>query len=209
MAKCARCEVRKAKRHCPALGINLCPLCCGLMREKKIHCPSTCVFLTQHKPYQEKKIIQKKQTYSNEVFEDERLSWLTLHIQAPLAERAKKDPSFTDKDALLALEYAREKIERGRSRLLLPSEKSSLQNKTGETIFKSTEQCRYERTLVLPSAVADYKKEEKLKCLENIILEAKYFAAENWGGRNYLQHLSQRFSRLEEISAKKKITLLP
>ncbi len=208
MAKCARCQIRKAKRSCPALGIELCPLCCGLVREKKVHCPSNCVFLVQHKPYQEKKLIQKKHAYAADVFEDERLSWLTLHIEACLAERAKKDPSFTDKDALFALEYACKKIEKGKGRLLFPQEKTSFQDETGEAIYEQVEQCRYQRILILPTSEAEYKKEEKLKCLENIIFEIKHLAAENWEGQNYLRQLLERFSLMKEHAAEKKVTLL-
>lgn len=205
MDKCGRCHVRKAKRACPALGIDLCPLCCGLVREKKIHCPTTCVHLAQHKPYQERRIIDKKRTYPEDVLADERLTWLLLHIEASIATRAKKDPSFTDKQALLALEYAREKIEKGRSRLLLPPEKTSLQNEAGEAILESLENCRYERKIVLPSQMADYKKDEKLRCLDRVILDLKYVAAKDWEGRNYVDELTRRFSELKGLGQRKKI----
>jgi len=205
MDKCARCHVRKAKRACPALGIELCPLCCGLVREKKIHCPATCPHLVQHKPYQEKRIIDRKQTSAEDVLADERLTWLLLHIEAPIADRAEKDPSFTDKEALLALEYARGKIEKEKSRLLLPREKASLGNETGEAIFESIEACRYQRKIVLPSHVADYKKEEKLKCLDKVILDLKHLAAKDWEGRNYIRELSRRFSELKALSQNRKI----
>lgn len=207
MGTCARCHKRKAKRRCPALGLDLCPLCCGLIREKKIHCPSSCPFLAQHKPYQEKKILQKKGAYTEEVFKDERLRWLALHIEAPLAERAKKDSSFTDKEALFALEYVREKIEKEKGRLLVPGEKSSLQNETGEAIFESIEGCRYQRKIILPHEVTNYKEDEKLKCLDTIIQEVKYLAADDWGGRNYLQELIDQFYRLAELADKKKVIL--
>ena len=35
-----------------ALGEPICSLCCGVLREKEIHCPSNCTFLVKHKPYQ-------------------------------------------------------------------------------------------------------------------------------------------------------------
>jgi len=207
MAKCARCHQRKAKRHCPALGMNLCPLCCGLIREKKIHCPPGCIYLTRHKPYQEKKIIQKKESFSEDAFQDERLNWLALHIEAPIAERAQKDGTFTDKDVLLALEYAREKVEKGKSRLLLPVEKGALQNETGEDIFESIERCRYQRALILPQEMEDYKKEEKLRCLENVMLGVKYLAGTDWEGRKYLRDLIRRFSKIAGPAASKKLLL--
>lgn len=45
MAKCPRCGSRKAKRECPALGLWICPVCCGEGRRVTIECPPDCVWL--------------------------------------------------------------------------------------------------------------------------------------------------------------------
>jgi hypothetical protein len=205
MAKCSHCRERKAKRHCPALGSDLCPLCCGLLREKKVHCPANCPFLIRHKPYQEKKVIEKKQTFSEDILQDERLKWLTLNIQAPLKEYAERSFTFADRDAILALEYAREKVEKAKSALVLPKEEDKPKNDVGEAIFQSIEQCRYERKIILPHDLETYKKEEKLKCLENVIVAVKYLAKKNLGGRKYLEDLSQRFARIKDASEQKRL----
>jgi hypothetical protein len=42
---CPRCRSRKAKRHCPALNLDICPQCCGAEREETISCPLTCEYL--------------------------------------------------------------------------------------------------------------------------------------------------------------------
>jgi hypothetical protein len=209
MAKCSQCYQRKAKRHCPALGSDLCPLCCGLLREKKIHCPANCPFLIRHRPYQEKKVIEKKQTFSKDILQDERLSWLTLNIEASLKEYGEKTPSFVDRDAILALEYAREKMEKEKSRLVLPFKAEEPKNDAGEAIFKSIEQCRYQRKIILFEGLETYKREEKLKCLDNVIAAVKYLARGHPEGRNYIQDLSQRFARIKELSQQKKILSPP
>jgi hypothetical protein len=205
MAKCAHCRQRKAKRHCPALGSDICPLCCGLLREKKLCCPPDCRYLAQHKPYQEKRVIQKRQTYSPGIAQDERLNWLILHIEAPLQESGEKQPGFSDREAVLALEYAREKIEKGKTILLLARENSRVKNEIGEAVFQSLEQCRYERQIILPQTIAGYSKEEKLKCLENVILAVKFMAKGDLDGRGYIQDLIERFGRLKEISGQMRI----
>lgn len=205
MAVCSHCHQRKAKRHCPALALYLCPLCCGLLRVKKIHCPPSCSFLAQHQPYQEKKILAKKQTFSEEILRDERLSWLVLHIEAPLKEYAERSLDFCDKDAVLALEYAREKVEKERSRLVLPKEEIQPRKEAGEAVFLSLDQCRYQRKIILPQDIQTYKKEEKLKCLENVILAVKFLARENVGGRNYCQDLIQRFAKIKNLSRQTRI----
>jgi hypothetical protein len=45
MATCVYCGARKGKRACPALGGEICPLCCGKHRTIDIECPSDCRWL--------------------------------------------------------------------------------------------------------------------------------------------------------------------
>jgi hypothetical protein len=42
---CPLCRQRKAKRSCPAVGQEICPVCCGTKRLVEIACPTTCVYL--------------------------------------------------------------------------------------------------------------------------------------------------------------------
>ena len=140
---------------------------------------------------------------------DERLSWLSLHIQAPLKIQAEKDPTFADRDAILALEYAKDKVEEGKPKLLIPHDERRPQNEVGEAILQSLNECRYQRKIVLPQEIESYKKEDKLKCLENVILGVKALAKGNLQGRDYLQDLISRFSRIKELSQQKKIISPP
>jgi hypothetical protein len=45
MPACPSCSQRKGRRHCPALGREICPICCGTKRLTEIACPDTCVHL--------------------------------------------------------------------------------------------------------------------------------------------------------------------
>jgi len=209
MAKCSRCGQRKAKRQCPALGSDLCPLCCGRLREKDLHCPQGCAFLTRHRPYQENKIIRKKRTFSEDVPQDERLNWLALNIEAPLQEYAARHPAFADRDAILVLEYAKDRVEKNRSRLLLTQEARAVKNEVGEAILLSLEQCRFQKKIILLEDVERYSAEEKLKCLENVILRVKYLARSNLAGRAYLQDLARRMDRLKKLSSRKMLLTQP
>jgi hypothetical protein len=42
---CPLCRQRKAKRACPAVGQDICAVCCGTKRVVEISCPATCVYL--------------------------------------------------------------------------------------------------------------------------------------------------------------------
>ena len=43
---CPVCGTRKARRACPAIGAQICPVCCGTKRLVEINCPSDCPYLT-------------------------------------------------------------------------------------------------------------------------------------------------------------------
>jgi hypothetical protein len=42
---CPLCRQRRAKRACPAVGQDICPVCCGTKRIVELACPATCVYL--------------------------------------------------------------------------------------------------------------------------------------------------------------------
>lgn len=42
---CPSCGQRKARRACPALGSNICTVCCGTKRLTEIVCPADCAYL--------------------------------------------------------------------------------------------------------------------------------------------------------------------
>ncbi len=44
--RCPLCHVRPARRGCPALGQNICSVCCGTKRQAEIRCPDSCVYLS-------------------------------------------------------------------------------------------------------------------------------------------------------------------
>jgi hypothetical protein len=43
--KCGLCDLKKARRHCPAKSALICPQCCGEKRVLEIECPENCPYL--------------------------------------------------------------------------------------------------------------------------------------------------------------------
>jgi hypothetical protein len=43
--RCPLCSARPPKRFCPALGREICPVCCGTKRQVEIRCPADCSYL--------------------------------------------------------------------------------------------------------------------------------------------------------------------
>lgn len=194
------------------MGISLCSLCCGQIRQKEIHCPPNCPYLTKHSSYQEKRIIEKKTasphrpSYREEdIFEDERLAWLALHIETPIKEYAEKNSSFSDKEALLSLEYARERIEKEKSLIFIPDERRIPQNDLGEAIYQMIEKCRYEGRIIMTGTPQIYTKEEKLSVMNRVIATVKNLARGNIDGCRYIQIVQERFSKIYDLSRQKKI----
>jgi hypothetical protein len=111
---------------------------------------------------------------------------------------------MTDGDALLALDYVRDKLEK--ESILIMAEKSIMpKNDLGEAVFHSIEQCRYEKKIIVLGELQTYKKDEKMKCLDRVILAAKQFSGGNTEGRGYLQQIIDRFSKINELSRQQKL----
>lgn len=212
MAKCVKCDKKKGKRACPALDRSICSLCCGQLREKEIHCPPSCSFLVQHKPYQNQRVLEKRQAErpkafspESDILSDERLAWLVFNIEMPIAQFAGNKSTLVDKDALLALEYAREKVEKEQSLIIVPDAGLQQKNELGEAIFQSLEHCQYEKKIILPGAIQTYKKEEKIRCLDRVIFAAKQISRDNIKGQSYIHQLLERFAKINELSHQPKI----
>lgn len=212
MAKCVKCNKRKGKRRCPALGQSICSLCCGQLREKEIHCPPSCSFLAQHKSYQDQRVLEKRHAERSKAFSretdilsDERLAWLVFNIEVPIAQFAGKEADLVDRDALLALEYVREKVEKDKGLIIVPDSRLQPKNDLGEAIFQSLQRCRYEKKIIMPETIQTYKKEEKIRCLDRVIFAAKQIAGDHIQGQRYLMQLIERLAKLNELSLQPKI----
>lgn len=202
MAKCSRCDLRKARRRCPALGSDLCSLCCGQIREKDVHCPPGCEYLAQHAPYQEKKVLERREATASasasrqrEAASDERMKWILFSVESVLHEIASRNPAFKDKDALLACKYVKDKLARGERRLILPGENRRAGNAAGEVIAQTVSQCRFERTTLLAGTAEPYTLEEQSIALDYLIRTIKALARDRWEKRTFLDRLSESFER--------------
>ena len=212
MLLCPKCGIRVAKRSCPALGSRLCNLCCGRLREKELHCPPACPHLALHKSYQERRVLERVPSRSphsrreeDDVLKDERLAWLVLQLEAPLAQGAERAPSLTDGQILPALEYARSKIDKGKGLLVIPGENRKPSNELGEAIFAASEGARWEAPVLLTTGLESYSREEKLRCLDRIILSVRMAAKGNPDARTYLNDLIDRFIRIRGLSQKTRL----
>lgn len=213
MALCPKCRKRLAKRSCPALGSRICQLCCGTLRGRDIHCPPACPHLAAHRPYQEKRIIERKPARAErqakeDILRDDRLAWLAFQIEAALMRHAEGHAEYTDTEALLALESAHEKTLKGSGRLIIPGESLRPVNEAGESVIQAVETCRYRASAILESGADGYKKEEKIACLERVALGVRLNLEAHPEGRTYLEDLARRFAQSGAGQRDKKLVTL-
>lgn len=102
---CKICEKRRARRHCPGIGGEICPVCCGNERENTIDCPLDCEFLRaarQHEASATVVEIPNRDVKITEAFirEHEQLvTWMNMALA-----RAMEKERAVDMDAREALD---------------------------------------------------------------------------------------------------------
>lgn len=104
---CKLCEKRRARRHCPASGGEICPQCCGAERENTIACPSTCEYLKEARYHEQPPPISEDQIPNRDV----RVTEQFLRDREPLVftlalalKRALESVDGVDHDAREALD---------------------------------------------------------------------------------------------------------
>jgi hypothetical protein len=58
---CPLCGTRRARRGCPALGQQICAVCCGTKRLVEIQCPSDCTWLASAREHPPAVIVRQQQ----------------------------------------------------------------------------------------------------------------------------------------------------
>ena len=58
---CPLCGTRRARRGCPALGQQICAVCCGTKRLVQIQCPSGCTWLASAREHPPAVIVRQQQ----------------------------------------------------------------------------------------------------------------------------------------------------
>ena len=58
---CPLCGTRRARRGCPALGKQICAVCCGTKRLTQIQCPSDCAYLATAREHPAAAVVRQQQ----------------------------------------------------------------------------------------------------------------------------------------------------
>src|SRR5947208_7181535 len=58
---CLLCGQRRARRACPALGKQICAICCGTKRLVEIQCPGDCAYLASAREHPPAVVLRQQQ----------------------------------------------------------------------------------------------------------------------------------------------------
>jgi len=58
---CPLCGIRRARRGCPALGKQICTICCGTKRQVQIQCPPDCAWLASAREHPPAALVRQQQ----------------------------------------------------------------------------------------------------------------------------------------------------
>jgi hypothetical protein len=66
---CPLCRQRKARRACPALGVDICSVCCATKRLIEIRCPESCPYLASAREHPPAALVRRQQRDAGAVAE--------------------------------------------------------------------------------------------------------------------------------------------
>jgi hypothetical protein len=106
---CKICQKRRAKRYCPGVGGDICPVCCGTERENTIDCPLDCEFLIAARQHEQlvpmtPEDVPNKDIRVSEDFVREHeplVMWLTMALARAMEKERAVD--FDAREALGAI----------------------------------------------------------------------------------------------------------
>jgi hypothetical protein len=105
---CKICGKRRARRACPAVQGDICPICCGTEREVSLSCPLECEYLQEAHRHEKPLPIAPEQISFPDVEVTEsfvrRHEELVLFCVYALLKAAQKTRAVVDADVMAALE---------------------------------------------------------------------------------------------------------
>ncbi len=113
MAKCVKCSSRKAKRPCPALAVDICPVCCAENRLIEIPCPQDCPFLQgefyQHRRRQERAASHGRDflALQEKLFPEEGPREFAFRLQADVYYYLRKNGPLDDRTMASAFDIVK------------------------------------------------------------------------------------------------------
>jgi hypothetical protein len=105
---CRICNTRRARRHCPGIGGDICSICCGDQREVNISCPLDCEYLREARLHEKTVGIDPKSVPNQDIRLTEQFledhNELIVFCGFTIADAALRTAGAVDVDVQNALE---------------------------------------------------------------------------------------------------------
>ena len=113
---CPACGTRRARRACPALGRQICAVCCGTKRRVEIACPSDCPYLRSSQAHPPAVVQRRQERDLGFLFPllgplTERQQEMVLLLQTSLRLGPRESPGLSDADVEQGARAAAETFE--------------------------------------------------------------------------------------------------
>ena len=105
---CKICGKRRARRYCPAVQGDICPICCGTEREVSLSCPLECEYLREAHRHEKPVPVLEKEISNPDISVTEEFlgehEELLLFCIYSLLQAGLRTPGAIDADVMTALE---------------------------------------------------------------------------------------------------------
>jgi len=142
--KCPLCGKRKQKRHCPAKGAMICPVCCGEKRGVEIACPADCQYFVEGQRYQQDKVTRRRikregvRSYVRKAELYKKNPELFLRIELAIAASYRADTGIVNADVVKAFDLVSKTLTTEKSGLIYDHKSENpLANDLAERILAS------------------------------------------------------------------------
>ena len=129
---CPSCRSRRGKRACPALGREICAVCCGTKRQVEIQCPPTCAYLSSARTHPAAVVTRRREQdlrFVVPLVQDltDTQQRLLLYFQAILLKHARATlPTLLDEDVAEGAAAAAATLETARKGIIYEHQADSM-----------------------------------------------------------------------------------
>ena len=157
--RCPLCGQRRARRACPALGRQICAVCCGTKRLVDIRCPSDCSYLASSKSHPPAMVQRERERDLTFLFPmlqglTDRQHQLFLLVQGFLRGDRPDAASLVDDDVMLAAKALAETFETASRGIIYEHAAGDLRTERLRNDLKAVIELRRQEGLQIPDAEA-------------------------------------------------------
>jgi hypothetical protein len=209
--KCVLCDLKKAKRFCPAKNASICAQCCGEKRVLEIDCPESCGYLKTGRERDAEDYARRlrsldtaTQQRNREVLRNHQD--VVAHLEFTIARERLSSRDLTDRDAAEAVRVLLETYQTENKGVLYEKTSDDLRVEAlRRELRKVVESFRNpeaeERTAIVDPSSTRLQLGAAIECLEFLQSMVSAYAGGRRPGTGYIDFLARVIPREEKPSS--------